>query len=139
MKQEDQADQCYYNKLFDQLVSEIPDCPMNQCRPVVCLYNFYAWWQSGFQFFKFLFYPRDRGQGIFSIAHHDNATGNFSLTIQICSHAAHFRADLYGRKISQQYGRALISDVYRDGFDITRVGQVTTGANHIFGLGEFND
>src|SRR3546814_972924 len=69
----------------------------------------------------------------------DDAAGHFSLAIELGDTAPNFRAELDGGDIAQRHGHAAGSRTQRDGAEVVERLQIARGADHIFGLGQFDD
>src|SRR3546814_3385487 len=98
-----------------------------------------AWWQTLFQVVKFRLHGGNRAARVRALAQHDEASRHFSLAIELGDTAPNFRAELDGGDIAHRHGHAAGSRTQRDGAEVVERLQIARGADHIFGLGQFDD
>ena len=129
--QEQRADQCYDDKLLQQLAAEVVDRPVDQLAAIVGRHDFYPFRQAAFQGLELVFNGGNHFAGVFAGAQDHHAAGHFAFTVQFGNAAAHFRAHLYPRHIAQKDRHAVVAGSQHDIIEVIQRLQVAAGAHHI--------
>ena len=137
MKQEQHADERNDDELLDQLFFEVFHRAFDQVRPVVDRNDLDPWRQARLEFLKFCFYSVDGLQRVLARAHHDDAAGNFALTVELGNAAPHFRADLDARHVTEPHRNTGIGRRQRNFSEVVERLQISGSPHHVFGFTQF--
>src|SRR5262249_56529853 len=88
-------------ELLDQLVAQVVDGTPDQTRAVIRGNELDASRQAGLELLELRLDRVDRLERILARTHDDHAARNLAFTIELGDAAAHFRANLYSRDVTE--------------------------------------
>ncbi len=103
------ADDSNNDKLFQKLVTEVIDGPVNELAAIVGGNDFNAFRQASFQRFQFVLHGGDNVAGVFAGPQDHHAASDFALAVQFGNATAHFGASLDLGNIAQINGHAIFT------------------------------
>ncbi|MNE05407.1 hypothetical protein D3C80_979680 [compost metagenome] len=136
MEQEQRAHQSHHDKLLQELVGQGFNCMFDQLGAVVHGDNFHTRRQGLLNLLQLDLQRVDGFQGIFAVAHHDDAARHFALAVQLRHAPADLRPFAQRRHLRKQDRHAVTHGDYHVG-KIAEFFQVARGANHILRLPHF--
>ena len=114
VKQEHRTDQNHDQELFQQLAVQVVDGVIDERGAVIGGHHFDAVRQARANFLQALLDAVNGFKGVFTEAHHHDATGDFPFPVQFGDSTSHLGAKPNIRHISQQQRFAITIDAQRD-------------------------
>ncbi|MDR8993814.1 hypothetical protein FEP57_05930 [Burkholderia multivorans] len=139
VKQEHRTDEPNDDELLDELVLQVVHRAFDELRAVVSRDDFDAGRQRALQVGELRLHRVNGLQRIFSRAHHDDAAGDFALTVQLRDAATHLGADLDACDVAQQHRRARVVGAQYDIPEVVERAQIARRAHHVLRFGQLDD
>ncbi|MNJ35064.1 hypothetical protein D3C77_297930 [compost metagenome] len=137
MPEKDPAHQRNNNELFEQLVTEVFHCAVDQLAAVVGGDGFHARWQAVCQLFEFALDRCNRLASILAAAQNHHAADGLPFAVEFANATAHFRTQLDRSDIAQGHGYSTHTELERDRPKVIERLQVTRSAHDELGLSHF--
>jgi hypothetical protein len=137
VKQKDQADQRHDDEIFDELLRQIVDGPMDQAGSIVNGNDFDPFRQARSQGLQLRLYCGDRLQRILAGAHDDDAACHLALAVEFGKAAPHLGSDLDSRHVGKAHRNSRVGGRERNLAKILDRRQVARRAHHVFGFAQF--